>query len=216
MPIKSPFKVAAVLALLSAAPFSFTYAAKTEVKEYTFDLADIEKVNIHASVGSIHIIHTDSKKVSVVLEIRQQNRHWFSRDIDLDGVELQSNTRGKRLSLRQDDEDLNIDWTLELPTVAETSIELGVGKIDGKLENTKVNINLGVGEVELSMPVATTGEVNLKTGVGDATLHGGDSKHNSKRSFVSQEVEGNGSGNNNVNLKVGVGHILLSLENPKQ
>jgi hypothetical protein len=216
MPTLSPVKFAAVLALLSAAPFSLSYAAKTAVKEYTFDLADIEKVNIHASVGSVHIIHTDTKKASVVLEIRQQNRHWFSRDIDLDGIELQSNTRNKRLSLRQDDDDLNIDWTLELPNVAETSIELGVGKIDGKLADTKVYVNLGVGDVELSMPAATTGEVNLNTGVGDATLHGGDSKHYSKHSFVSQEVEGSGSGNNNVNVKVGVGHIQLSLEHAKQ
>ncbi len=203
--------LAVLLLLLSITPVAATYAAKVKVKEYTFDLADIDKVDIHASVGSINIIHTDTKKASVVLEIRQQNRHWYQSDIDLDAVELDSHTRGKGLVLRQDDNDLNIDWTIELPTVADTSIELGVGKIEGKLGDTRLYVNLGVGDVDLGMPLATTGDIDLASGVGQASLRGAESNSH-KHSFVSQSVEGHGNGDNNVRIKVGVGNAGLRLE----
>lgn len=210
MHLNFPRKLIGLL-LLVAAPLTFAYAAKTEVKEYSFDLSDIDKVDIHASVGSINIVRTTAKKASVVLEIRQQNHHWFQRDIDLSEVELDHQIRGNRLALRQNDEDLNIDWTIELPAVADTSIDLGVGKIEGKLGATKLNVHLGVGDVELTMPEESTGDVDLSTGVGDANLRGGTSSRH-KHSFVSQDVDGHGSGDNPVRIKVGVGQVELRLD----
>ncbi len=200
-----------LLILLLTTPLACTYAAKPVVKEYTFDISDIDKIEINASVGSIHVIPASGKKISVVLEITQQNRHWFQSDIDLAEVELHSSTRGKRLALRQNDDDLNIDWTVELPAVEQTSIELGVGKIEGKLKDTKLHVNLGVGDVELSMPLETTGEINLNTGVGGAKLRGGEARQH-KHSFVSQDVDGHGNGDHDVRVKVGVGQVELRLE----
>lgn len=198
-------------ALLLAAPFAAALAAERVVKNYSYDLNGIEHIDIRGAVGSVTVIHTDTPTVKVELEIRQQEEGWFADEVELDQIELDGDVRGDRLVLRQTDKDINVEWTIELPTVAETSIEFGVGSIEGEFGDTALKVDLGVGDVDLTLPTGSVGRVALSVGVGDARLRGA-TRDYEERSFVSQEVKGSGEGDNDVVVEVGVGDIHVDLD----
>jgi hypothetical protein len=186
-------------------------AKERVIKNYSFDLDGIERVEILGAVGEINVIHTDTQQVSVVLAITQSDKGWFNHDVNLDEVELHSDVQGKRLVLRQTDEDLNIEWTLELPTVAETTIEFGVGEIDGEFGATSLEVELGVGAVDISLPAAAVGAIELSVGVGDASLRGAETEEQ-RHAMVSQEISGRGRGDRDLEVEVGVGDIDVDLD----
>ncbi len=197
--------------LLLLMPLSTAFAAERVTKQYQFSTADIDRVDLEGAVGSLRVIHTDRPEVNVVLEIRQQDDGWFDDDVDLDSIELESGIHGSRLALEQTDEGVSIDWTVELPTVAETSIDFGVGKIDGEFGATELRANLGVGDIDVRLPLATVGNVDVSVGVGEASLHG--AAHDAEqRAFVSHEVSGNGNGSNDIDIEVGVGEARVELD----
>ena len=197
--------------LLLAAPLTSALAAERLVKNYRYELTDIDRIDIHGAVGTVTVVHTDTPKVSVMLEVRQQDKGWFHDEVDLARIELDSDVHDERLVLRQTDEDVTIDWTIELPTVAETRIEFGVGEIEGEFGDTELHVNLGVGDVDLTLPAGSVGRVALSVGVGDARLQGA-TRDYEERSFVSQEVTGNGDGENPLVVEVGVGDIRVALD----
>ncbi len=213
--IPSPLRVLSLTIGALLLSSTAVMAKDRAVKNYSFELDGIDRIEIHGSVGEINVIHTDVKQVTVVLEITQQDHHdgWFDNDeeLDLEAVELDSDVRGSRLILRQTDEHLNIDWTVELPTVAETSVELGVGEIDGEFGATSLRAELGVGDIDISMPADAIGDIDLSAGVGDTRLRGAD-EEDVDRSFVSQSTRGRGRGNLDVDIEVGVGDASLDLE----
>jgi len=146
-----------------------------------------------------------------MLEVRQQDKGWFHDEVDLARIELDSDVHDDRLVLRQTDEDVTIDWTIELPTVAETRIEFGVGEIEGEFGDTELHVDLGGGDVDLTLPAGSVGRVALSVGVGDARLQGA-TRDYEERSFVSREVTGNGDGENPLVVEVGVGDIRVALD----
>lgn len=199
------------LSLLALLTCNLAQAENKVIKEYQYDLSGIREVELRGSVGNITVVPGDKKQVSVVLEITQKEHHWYSRDINLDEVELHDQKRGDRLILRQTDDDLHIGWTVALPVIEEARIDLGVGEVDGEFRDTSVFAHIGVGQVQLRLPESTAGEINLKVGVGEARLRGGESKQE-KRAFVSQTVKGKGLGEKDVQVDVGVGDITVRLD----
>lgn len=181
------------------------------LREYTLPLAGIEEVQIHASVGSLEIVPYDGSEVRVLLEIESAEHGWFKRQRDVSDVELDSDVRGKRLVLRQTEEGTNTEWTVQLPVVARTTIEMGVGDIDAELGATELDLELGVGDVDLVMPAHSTGDIDISVGVGDARLRGASAMER-EQAFVSQDVNGHGDGTLEVQIEVGVGDVTLALE----
>lgn len=197
--------------LLLLMPLTNAFAAERVTKQYQFSTSDIERIDLQGAVGSLRVIHTDQPQVNVVLEIRQQDDGWFDDEVDLDSIELDSVVHGSRLELEQTDEGVSIDWTVELPTVAETTIDFGVGEIDGEFGATELRANLGVGDVDVTLPLAAVGKVDVSVGVGEASLHG--ATHDAEqRAFVSHEVSGKGDGNNDIDIEVGVGEVRVELD----
>ncbi len=212
-----PFTVSRLRALLPCIALATAvpaFAADDEdfvVREYTFPLTDIEEVELHASVGSMRIVPIEGNEIRLVLEIESNDHGWFDRKRDVSDVELESDVRGSRLVLRQTEDDTNTEWTVQLPAVARTSIEMGVGDIDAELAATELDLDLGVGEVDVSLPEASTGEVDISVGVGDASLRGADDVDR-EESFVSQEIQGDGAGTLDARIDVGVGEVTVTLE----
>ena len=165
-----------VIGVLTLSLAAASSARERAIKNYSFDVSDIDSIELHGAVGELTVIHTDVKTATVVLEITENDDDdgWFSRDrdIDVNSIELESDVRGKRLVLRQTDKHLDIDWTVELPTVDETSIEWGVGAVDGEFDGTDLHVELGVGDIDLSLPASTVGNIDLSAGVGDARVRG--------------------------------------------
>jgi hypothetical protein len=181
------------------------------VREYSFPLDGIEEIELHASVGSMRIVPTEGNEIRLVLEIESHDQGWFDRKRDVSDVELESDVRGGRLVLEQTEEETETEWTVEMPVVARTTIEMGVGDIDAELGATELDIDLGVGDVDISLPEASTGEVDISVGVGDASLRGAhDVDH--ENAFVSQDIKGHGDGVLDARIELGVGDVTVTLD----
>jgi hypothetical protein len=201
------FTIASLFSLLFA---SGSYADDKVVKEYSFDLADINEVDFQGSVGSMDFIQSTGTELKIILVIEANNEGWFGRKRDVDDVELESRVRDDRLILEMEEEDTNTEWTIELPAVAVTNIHMGVGEIDGVFGATELDVELGVGEVDVELPAASAGNIEISVGVGDASLRGAtDEEH--KGAFISQDIRGKGDGNNEINVEVGVGDASVTL-----
>lgn len=178
-------------------------------REYAFDLADIDEVEFRGNVGSIRILPATGTQLQLELEIEAQERGWFRRQVDVSELELETRSIGSRLVLEQSEEHTKTTWTIRLPVVARTRIDLGVGEIDAELGATELDVDLGVGAVEVSLPAASMRAVSLSVGVGEARLRGLESRSD-KRNMVSQDVRAEGYGNADVRIEVGVGEIDLT------
>jgi hypothetical protein len=209
------FKLRTLLPFIALAVSPVAVAADDDedyvVREYSFSLADIEEVEIHASVGSIDIVPIDGNEIRLVLEIENSDHGWMGRNTDVSDVELESDVRGKRLVLRQTEDDTTTEWTVQMPVVARTTIEMGVGEIDAELGATELDIDMGVGDVDVTLPESSTGDIDLAAGVGDVTLRGAHDVDN-ERAFVSQDVHGRGEGDLDARIDVGVGDVRLVLD----
>jgi hypothetical protein len=199
--------LASVVSLFGA---NRSYADNKEVKEYSFDLADFNEVEFHGSVGSMEFVETTGTELKIVLVIEGDERGLFRDDKDVEDVELESRVRNDRLVLEMEEDDTNTEWTVQLPVVAITYIDFGVGEIDGVFGATKLSVELGVGEVGVELPAASAGEIEISVGVGDADLRG-TADEDKDSAFVSQDIYGRGDGDKEINLEVGVGDAIVTL-----
>jgi hypothetical protein len=88
---------------------------------------------------------------------------------------------------------------------------MGVGNLSVVGLEQAVEIDLGVGDADVRLPEASVRSVNLKAGVGEATLHLKSGRIQGT-GFVHQGLRWTGSGTANVEISVGVGDADLTLE----
>ncbi len=204
-------KVTGVAILLAASLFYVfsANAADRVLRVHTFELDDIDEIEINNSVGSIDLRLVEGNEIRVEVDIEAQDR-FFRRSADVDDIEVGVRMRGDKLTLTIDDDDIKADWYIELPVVSNIDIDMGVGEIDVEIGASELDIDLGVGEIDVIAPLASTGEVELSAGVGDTTILGISSAYNT-RAVVSSESEGRGEGDLSIEVEVGVGDITVEL-----
>lgn len=207
MPI--PLRCFAVPVFMFAAS-NVALAADDVIREHRFDLRAVDTLEIHASAGSIDIEPAMGDELEVILRIEGKDEGWFAGQRDVSEIDLEVRERKGRLVLEQTAEDTETHWRIRLPAVATTRVHLGVGSITGDLPATRLDLNLGVGEVDVDYPEQAAGVLRLKVGVGDAGIHGA-ADIDSRRAFVSQDISASGSGDLDVDIDVGVGNIELQL-----
>lgn len=214
MPTKPACHLHALLAaivLASGAAFAANDDTDYVLREYTLPLTDIDEIEIHAGAGTLEILPLDANEVRILLEIESEEHGWMKRRRDVSDVELESDVRGRRLVLRQTEKGTNTEWTVRMPAVARTTIEMGVGEIDAQLGATELELHLGVGDVNVMLPADSTGEIDIEVGVGDARVRGAhDVDHH--QAFVSQDVRARGDGELDARIELGVGDVTLELE----
>lgn len=184
------------------------------IHHYSFALDSISEVSIDAGVGTVQVIHTDGKELLVKLELESTRRFFVFNKRDVSEIEVEDHVRGDRLSLRLNVDDLDrvvAHWRVELPSVARTNINLGVGEITAEFANTELKLDVGVGAADISLARGSAGRVEISAGVGSAVLYGANDTV-SKRAIVSEETYGYGNGNQRMELSVGVGDMKVRLE----
>jgi hypothetical protein len=208
--MQSHSKILTAVSLFGLLVTSSSHADDKVVREYSFDLTDINEVEFQGSVGSMEFIQTNGTELKIVLVIEGNDEGWFRGNRDVDDVELESRVRNDRLVLEMEEDDTNTEWTIELPVVATTNIHMGVGQVEGLFGATELRVDLGVGEVDVELPAASAGDIDISVGVGDANLRGArDEEQNSK--FISQDIRGRGDGDKEINVDVGVGEARVTL-----
>jgi len=205
----------AILALATSVFASTTFADdETQVTQhYSFSLDDVNEVYIDGGIGVMEVVHSDADKIKIELEIEGKRRFWLMSKRDISELELVQSKRGDTLKIRLNEDDIEhveIHWRIELPSVARTHINLGVGQITGAFSDTELELDVGVGAANIALARATAGRVETSAGVGSAELHGA-SNVVSKRVMISEETYGYGEGKNHMELSVGVGEVQVRL-----
>jgi hypothetical protein len=206
--------ILAILALGTASLGASAFAAEDEVvRHYSYSLDSINEISIAGGVGTMEIVHTDGKELRVTLELEGKRRYLVFNKRDVADIEIEEDVRGDRLSLRLNEDDIEhvkVHWRVEMPSVARTGINLGVGEITGEFANTELELGVGVGAGNISLARSFAGRVEISAGVGSAMLQGANDTV-SKRAMVSEETYGYGDGEQRMELSVGVGEMKVHL-----
>jgi len=205
------------LSLLLLGPVILTGAAHADenhaIQHYSYSLDDINEVEINGGVGEMEIVHTDGDEIKIELELEGKRRYWIMNKRSVSEIELVQSTRGDKLKIGMNDDDVkhvDIHWRIELPSVARTKINLGVGRIEGEFADTELELDVGVGAADIAVARSSAGRLELHSGVGSAYLHGANNLV-SKRAFTSEQTYGYGDGQLPMEFNVGVGEMKVRL-----
>lgn len=205
-----------ILVLFLLASTALADSSESVERHYVYDVSQVDELRIDFRVGKLRIEPATGDSIEVDLRIKVENGGgWWPLTLfrsrpDLSGMELTSRSRGGHLWLSFDEKNVSTDWVLRLPTLADLRIKSGVGVIEGELPPMPADIDLGVGEIELSMPAGTAGLIDLSAGVGETRIRGG-RDHESRRAVVSSEASALGEGEHRLRARVGVGEATVDL-----
>ena len=179
-------------------------------RRHTFDLDDIDTVVFSNSVGRFEIVPSDSKEMRITVEIEANEHGFFRRGVDVDDMDIKVKERGDTLYLEFDEKHVSAEWLVEMPAVERTSVEMGVGEVRLEIGATELDVDLGVGDINVYAPENAVGRINLDVGVGDAKVRGGEVIRK-ESAFISQSIRAEGKGSNRMSVDVGVGDISVRL-----
>lgn len=199
------FGVALMMVLVDTAR-----ADEQVTRRHTFELDDIDTVVFSNSVGRFEIIPTDNQEMRITLDIEASERGFFRRSVDIDDMDIKVKERGDTLYLSFDEKDASAEWLVEMPAVARTSVEMGVGEVRLEIGATELDVELGVGEIDVYAPENAVGRIDLDAGIGDADVRGGEVIRRDS-AFISESIRAEGKGSNRMNVEVGVGDISVRL-----
>lgn len=208
---KTTFAVLAVGALGLAAK---AIASDDEVTHhYSYDLNKVNEITIEGGIGTMEVIHTDGNELRIELELEGTRRYFVLNRRNVEDIEVEDKLRGDHLKLQLNEDDLDnvkVHWRVEMPSVARTHINLGVGQITAEFADTELELDVGVGAADISLARRSAGRVETSAGVGSAELIGANDVV-SKRAMVSEETHGYGNGHQHMELSVGVGEMKVRL-----
>ena len=203
MNILSTFSLAALLLTSSV-----TAHAEQKI-EQTFDVTANQALAINVPVGSLEFSTHQGHHVTVSIELKAKNDSWFSDDVALEDITLKHQQNNDTLSLSIENDEVQQNWQVSLPTSMAIDIELGVGDIELTDFANTANIDVGVGAVRISSALDDYQTITLDSGVGDTKVSGmkNDAKHS--RKMVSSTSKYRGDGQYSINVEVGVGDIKV-------
>lgn len=107
---------------------------------------------------------------------------------------------------------LSADVRVRLPRALRFQADLGVGEVRVRGLENDVEVDVGVGDVELTLPAAKVRTVELDTGVGEADLSIGDQRFQGS-GLVGKSLDwSQGRGVAHVEVDCGVGDVEVELE----
>jgi hypothetical protein len=198
----------------SALAGSSAWAANNEVtRTLNVDLGNVDALVIDGGVGTIDIVPVAGTTLRIEVAIEGNRTGLLQRKRDVTDIELaQHLDNGElKIELTEDDfDDLEVHWTIEMPAVATTSLNLAVGQLIARVGATELDVNVGVGQASVTAARIDTGHIEASAGVGSATVHGAN-RSDSQRAFVSENVDGFGEGDFDIEVNVGVGEASVFL-----
>lgn len=181
-------------------------AASSKRIQQQIDAADLVHVDFEISIAEIDIVVYDGDSIELDLLIEADRDWWFFGRNDIDDVELQVDRNGEQLKLRLDDDDIEQEWVVRLPAHLAVSMDIGVGEVLFSDFANNLNMELGVGTMQLNVAEGVDFEsIHLKVGVGDTSVRGFDNGSDNERSFVGADSWYHGDGEVVIEVEVGVG-----------
>jgi hypothetical protein len=205
----------AATSLMLAVPA--TAGASREMSE-DFELRSSDQVLIDFEVGELRIEAHDGDRVEVELDLRC--RRSASCERRLEEVEILAEWHGGRLKVSFEglkkslSNKMDIDAIIRVPATVELSVDMGIGELDIRGIEHDVFVDMGIGDVSLSIPESAVKSVYLDTGIGESQIWGSDGRVDSSRPFlIGSEVEwDSGDGTSEVIVDLGIGEVSVHLD----
>ncbi len=201
------FLIASVTAL--SLPFASTANANERTFNATYQVTSDTRVDLETGVGTVRFERAEGNELEVKLVAEEGDSGFFSGG-NLDAVELTAEQNGDTLRLRvPEQDDIELNWVLYLPQVAEVDLDLGVGEISGEMYAADFQVDLGVGAVDLAI-YGDIADVKTDVGIGEVDIRGGDHSNN-ERHFISASGRASGKGEARINIDAGIGEVKITL-----
>ncbi|MGM0524836.1 MAG: hypothetical protein ACQEQ8_01405 [Pseudomonadota bacterium] len=196
---------------------SATYADDKVVYNQQFSVDASTELNIDNGVGEVEFIRGDSNQLLVELTIKASEEGFFFGGGDINQVKLEDQWRGQQLTLSiEPDEDVQANWRITLPQVAAVNVDMGVGEIHGELVTTDTELDLGVGEIDLTFYGEDIASITADVGIGDSSISGFSGGRVEKTTaVVSSESNASGNGRHRISADVGVGDVSITVKGLK-
>ena len=185
---------------------STAMAASSKRIQQSIDAADIDHVDFEISVAEVDIEIYDGDTIELDLELEADRDWWIFGRNDIDDVDLEVIRTGEQIKFRLDEDDIEQEWVVRLPAHLAVSMEIGVGEVEFTDFANDLNMELGVGSMQLNVADGVDFEsIHLSVGVGDTSVRGFDNGSDNERSFVGADSWYHGDGEFAVEVEVGVG-----------
>ncbi|MCL1037268.1 hypothetical protein L2750_08885 [Shewanella submarina] len=169
-----------------------------------------EVLHLDVGVGQVELIASNSDQIEIQVELEgaETGFLFFGDKRDVSDIELDVQlNEGKRLSLSlSDSEDVKEEWRILLPASVAVNLEMGVGRVETRGMDNSLEIDLGVGEVEVNHSHQYD-DVELTSGVGDVSFSMNGKKAEVERAMVSASYSASLNGQGNLHVDVGVGEV---------
>lgn len=166
-------------------------------------------IHFEVPVGSLDITTYNGDEIIIKVEVEEADNDWFSSP-DLSEAKIEIDNSGDKVHLEIDMEDVVQKWEVKIPHDANLDIDLGVGGIEIEDFERDAIIDVGVGEIDITLSSDNYREIELGAGVGDVDLDGF-KNIDRDRAMVSENIEWRGKGDHDLNIEVGVGDIEVSI-----
>lgn len=207
--------LAAVLALAVPTVGSANDTVRTLNQQ--FDAANLDHLELEFPVGQLVVDAWDRPQVQI--EVRLQCGKKEGCREAAKAVQLVSQPGGKELELelkgwpKNNSKGLEAHVQIHAPRQLAVDAELGVGKLRINGMASHVDAEVGVGDIDLSLPEAAVATVSLEAGVGGTSLKTKEKSY-SGSNLVGKELRwraGAGAGKADVHAESGVGDVRVAL-----
>ena len=204
--------VVGVLAL--SRPAAADHYLQAESRDYP--TAGVQELELHFPVGSLQIEGDEGNTIRVAVRVRckrgslddceeraQQiviDRHATAGKLRLEVEGLPKRNLGR----------LEVTVNVLVPRRLATRVEMGVGQLSVTSMSADLDLDLGVGELDVRGVADHYGTARAEVGVGDATIRGQGTRSH-ERGFIGHTSRWQGDGSKSIHAHVGVGEADIIL-----
>lgn len=215
----APFVV--LMALMAAALLAAVPAAATEVvrsfhRQLPIQAAD--RIHLDFPVGEVQVDGWDNRQVDLDVRIACDRENTERCKATAKRLRLVYNTDGGQLEIKIADwpslgavRGLHVIASLHVPRNLPLRADLGVGKLSINGTTGNLTADLGIGEVQVTLPKESVGSARVDAGIGDANLIAGGRHYESSGLVARRIVWNRGTGHARVKVDCGVGEIHVRL-----
>ncbi|WMN59008.1 hypothetical protein NI389_12370 [Pseudoalteromonas xiamenensis] len=196
-----------LLALTSALVISQSvFADEQRSISKTFSQGSSHELAIEFPVGQLDIQTTEGENIEINVVLKPKtDDSWFSKNVELDTIEIESKQRGSELYLTIDNDEIQQEWSVKVPKSMALDIELGVGNVEVESLANSADIEVGVGKVRINSHEDDFRSIALESGVGKSHIKGFENNIEYTKNMVSSDMKYRGQGKYTIKVEIGVG-----------
>lgn len=211
---------AALFVVIAAATAAAPAAASEIVRSFKqqIPVGDADEIALDFPVGEVTVEAWDNPQVNLEVKIACNKRTIRCEEKAKD-VRLVYNTSGNRLRVEVKNwtkvsggRGMHVIAKVNVPRNLPLWTDLGVGELNVQGTEGDLTVDLGVGEVHMTLPKEAIRSVDLDTGIGEASLTAEGQHYESAGLMARQLTWNKGTGNARVKVDCGVGEIGVSLK----